>query len=99
MADTRSTVTPGHILGVLVRKWWIIVLAAIVGAVAAFAYSSTITPIYTSSASIYFSMRSATSGSDINQGSAYTQNQMLSFAQLATSAIVLDEVRADLSRT
>ena len=32
------------------------------------------------------------SASDLNQGSAYTQNQMLSFAQLATSAIVLDPV-------
>ena len=41
-------------------------------------------------------MRSATSGADINQGSAYTQNQMLSFAQLATSAMVLDAVRDDL---
>lgn len=98
MADANSTVTPGHVFKVMLHKWWIIVIAAILGGIAAFGYSSTLTPVYKSSSSIYFSMRSATSGSDINQGSAYTQNQMLSFAQLATSAMVLDEVREDLSR-
>ncbi|MGC5172272.1 polysaccharide biosynthesis tyrosine autokinase [Micromonospora sp. DT81.3] len=98
MTDAKPQQTPGRVLAVLVRKWWIILLAAIIGGIAAFGYSSTLTPIYLSSSSIYFSMRSATSGSDINQGSAYTQNQMLSFAQLATSSIVLDEVRAGLSQ-
>lgn len=83
--------------GVLLQYWWIIILAALLGGAAAFGYSATRTPIYHSSASIYFSMRSATSGSDINQGSAYTQNQMLSFAALATSASVLDPVLEDLA--
>lgn len=83
--------------GVLLQLWWVVVLAAIVGGAAAFGYSSTRTPIYHSSASIYFSMRSATSGSDINQGSAYTQNQMLSFASLATSGAVLEPVVEDLA--
>ena len=85
---------PAECSAVLVRKWWIIVLAAIIGGARGLRLLQHLTPIYTSSSSIYFSMRSATSGSDINQGSAYTQNQMLSFAQLAMSAIVLDEVRA-----
>ena len=38
----------------------------------------------------------ASSGSDINQGSAYTQAQMLSFARLATSSVVLDPVADEL---
>ena len=61
------------------------------------------TPIYHSTASLDFSLRTASSGSDINQGSAYTQAQMLSFARLATSAVVLDpvadELDGDLSTT
>ena len=72
-------------------------VAGILGGLLAYGYSSTRTPIFHSTASIYFSMKTASSGSDINQGSAYTQNQMLSFAQLATSAEVLDEVRDDSS--
>lgn len=80
----------------LVRSWWIIALAAVLGALAAAGYSATRTPVYHATASVYFSMRSATSGSDINQGSAYTQNQMLSFAQLATSTAVLERVRREL---
>ncbi len=94
----RSDLSPQRILSALLRFWYVVLAAAVVGGVLAFLYSSTLAPIYRSSASIYFSMRSATSGSDINQGSAYTQNQMLSFAQLAMSALVLDSVRDELSQ-
>ncbi|MGN8553065.1 UNVERIFIED_CONTAM: polysaccharide biosynthesis tyrosine autokinase [Microbacterium sp. SLM126] len=96
MADIRSQVTPGRILGVLLRAWWVLLLAGLLGGLLAFGYSSTLSPVYQSTASTYFSMRSASSGSDINQGSAYTQSQMLSFAQLAMSSVVLDAVREDL---
>ena len=96
MTETREPIAPGRILAVLLRGWWIIFASAILGGALAFAYSSTTTPIFQSSASIYFSMRSATSGSDINQGSVYTQSQMLSFAQLAMTSLVLDRVRDDL---
>ncbi|PZU45678.1 MAG: capsular biosynthesis protein [Microbacterium sp.] len=96
MTDAKTPVSPGRIFGVLLRAWWILALAGVAGGALAFAYSSTIAPVYQSTASTWFSMRSGTSGSDINQGSAYTQNQMLSFAQLAMSARVLDQVREDL---
>lgn len=82
----------------LLQYWWVIVLSALLGGALAFGYSSIRTPIFHSEASVYFSMRSATSGSDINQGSAYTQNQMLSFARLATSSVVLDAVSNDLRK-
>jgi capsular exopolysaccharide synthesis family protein len=96
VADIKSQVTPGRIFGVLVRAWWVLLLAGLLGGLLAFGYSSTLPAIYQSTSSTYFSMRSASSGSDINQGSAYTQSQMLSFAQLAMSAVVLDAVRDDL---
>lgn len=97
MSTTQSAAT--RLPSVFLQLWWVIVVAGVVGGLAAFGYSSTLTPVFHSTASIYFSMRTASSGSDINQGSAYTQNQMLSFAQLATSAAVLDEVRDDLAGT
>lgn len=97
MTDQKPQVTPARIFGVLLRSWWILAIAGLVGGALAFGYSSLQAPIYQSTASTYFSMRSASSGSDINQGSAYTQNQMLSFAQLAMSSIVLDEVRDEMN--
>lgn len=81
---------------VLRKRWYIVLIATILGGVGAFAASSTVTPVYHSTASLYFSLRTATSGSDINQGSAYTQAQMLSFARLATSSVVLDPVADEL---
>jgi capsular exopolysaccharide synthesis family protein len=41
-------------------------------------------------------MNQGTTGSDLNQGSTYTQSQMLSFSQLATSSRVLTPVIDDL---
>lgn len=96
MSIPKPQVIPSRIFAVLVKFWWLVVLLALVGGGAAFAYSNAQTPIFHSTASVYFAMRSGTSGSDINQGSAYTQNQMLSFAQLAGSAAVLQEVKDDL---
>lgn len=93
---SQSQNAAARIPSVLLQYWWTIVIAALLGGALAFGYSSTKTPIFQSTASIYFSMRSASSGSDINQGSAYTQNQMLSFARLATSSVVLDAVVDDL---
>src|SRR5687767_13166456 len=83
-------------IGVLRKRWYIVLAATILGGIGAFAASSTVTPIFHSTASLYFSLRTASSGSDINQGSAYTQAQMLSFARLATSALVLDPVAEEL---
>jgi capsular exopolysaccharide synthesis family protein len=85
------------VLATLRRRWYVVVSAGILGAVVAFALSSATTPIYQSTSSLYFALRSGASGSDINQGSTYTQNQMLSFARLATSSTVLGVVIHDLN--
>lgn len=93
-----TSTAASRIPGTLLRYWWLIFVAAVVGGMVAFAWSASRTPIFHSTASTYFSIRSGSSGSDINQGSTYTQNQMLSFAQLAHSAAVLDGVREDLAQ-
>lgn len=80
-----------------VRKFWLVILgAAVLGGALGYGVSATTTPQYQSTATLYFAMNQGTTGSDLNQGSTYTQSQMLSFAQLATSSLVLAEVIADL---
>ncbi len=96
VSATTSNMSVARAIGVLRKRWWIVLIATILGGIGAFAASSTVTPIYHSTASLYFSLRTASSGSDINQGSAYTQAQMLSFARLATSSVVLDPVAQEL---
>ncbi len=72
--------------------WYIVVAGALIGALAGWGVSQLATRMYTSTTSLYFSLSAGVSGNDINQGSTYTQNQMLSFAQLATSPVVLQPV-------
>ena len=96
VSTSTSTMSVARAIGVLRKRWYIVLAAALLGGIGAFAASSTVTPIYHSTSSLYFSLRTASSGSDINQGSAYTQAQMLSFARLATSALVLDPVAEEL---
>jgi len=80
-----------------IRKFWIVIVGmAIIGGVAGYGVSSATTPQYQSKATLYFAMNQGTTGSDLNQGSNYTQSQMLSFAQLATSSLVLSQVIDDL---
>lgn len=58
--------------------------------------SSLATPLYRATTSVYFSLPSGDSATDLSQGSTYTQAQMLSFAELATQPVVLDAVIDEL---
>ena len=78
------------------RFWYVVVIATIVGAVAGYGLSQLATPVYTATSSLYFSLSFAGTATDLSQGATYTQNQMLSFAQLAESPAVLQPVIDDL---
>jgi len=84
--------TSNRYLLALRRSWVVIVAALILGAVAGIVASAVATPVYSASSKLYFSIGTGSSATDLNQGSAYTQAQMLSFAELATSPIVLTPV-------
>lgn len=85
-----------HVLEALRKLWALVVgLTLLVGA-AGYLVSSSAQPMFESRASLYFALNEGTSGADLNQGSAYTQNQMLSFARLATSSRVLEPVIDEL---
>ncbi|MCR8670845.1 polysaccharide biosynthesis tyrosine autokinase [Agrococcus sp. HG114] len=76
-----------------VRKSWLLILGLVVASAGVgYVASASQAPQYESAASLYFALNEGTSGADLNQGSTYTQNQMLSFARLATSSRVLEPV-------
>lgn len=80
---------------VQLRKWSIFLLA-LLGAGIAATVTLTATPQYQATSSLYFSINSGATATDLNQGSTYTQSQMLSIAELATKPMVLQEVIEDL---
>lgn len=78
------------------KFWWLVVLMAIIGAVGMFGYSSAQTPLFKATTSLHFALDRGDSATDLNQGSAYTQSQMLSFAQLVRGSSVLEPVIEEL---
>lgn len=96
MKSEGSAWTLASAWGALRKFWFLIVGMAIVGGAAGYAIAATTTPQFQATATLYFAMNQGTTGTDLNQGSTYTQSQMLSFAQLATSSLVLEQVIDDL---
>ena len=93
---SESSVNLSFIVAAISKFWWLVLLGVIVGASICFGYASMQTPLYKSTASLHFSLDQGSSAVDLNQGSAYTQGQMLSFAQLAKGSRVLDPVIEEL---
>ncbi|MGI8414705.1 MAG: polysaccharide biosynthesis tyrosine autokinase [Nakamurella sp.] len=81
----------------ILRKRWLYLLAPIlIGLAAAAGLSYSATPQYQATASVYFSLPYGNTASDLYQGSNYTQQQLSSYANLATMPIVLNPVIAKL---
>jgi polysaccharide biosynthesis transport protein len=79
------------------RKHVLIIIMTVIAATGAAGVLSYVAdPVYRSSSSLHFSLDFGRSASDLNQGQAYTQSQMLTFAQLATLPVVLDPVIEEL---
>jgi len=93
---TEQRLTLGWLLRTAGKFWWLVVVLALAGAAASFGYASTQTPMYRSTASLHFALNQGSSAIDLNQGSAYTQSQMLSYAQLVQGSRVLDPVAEEL---
>lgn len=78
------------------KRWWYVFVPVVVACVASVVWSKMTDPVYVSRASVYFSLPFASSANDLNQGVTYTQQQVGSYAQLATKPIVLQRVITDL---
>lgn len=83
-------------VSILRKRWLLIGVIALVALAAAAALSFSATPTYQATASVYFSLPYGTTANDLYQGSNYTQNQVLSFAELATTPVVLQPTIYDL---
>lgn len=92
-AASSTPAAAQHQFGAALRRfWYIVAIGAIAGLVGGWGLAQIATPVYTATSSLYFSLNFGGSANDLNQGSTYTQNQMLSFAQLAESPLVLQPV-------
>jgi capsular exopolysaccharide synthesis family protein len=81
----------------VLRKGWILIAAlALVGVAAAAGYSIVKTPEYTASAEVFVSTSSSGSVADLAQGSTFTQQRVITYAQLVTTPIVLLPVSSSL---
>lgn len=87
---------PLAILRAVRRGWLIVVVFGLAGLVLAGWYSSTRTPMYRSTSSLFFSVTGGDSTTNLLQGSTYSQNAVSSYALLATMPVVLKPVIADL---
>ncbi|MFT4122981.1 MAG: polysaccharide biosynthesis tyrosine autokinase [Microbacteriaceae bacterium] len=83
----------------IIRRSWILIVAiTVAGMLTAGIASLFMTPIYTSSASVFFAIQSGSgTASDLNSGVTYVQNQVASFAEIATTDLVLQQVINDLN--
>ena len=75
----------------LLRRRWLTVVTLIVvvtGAAAAATYL--MTPQFTATTRLFFGVQASESATDLAQGSNFTQKQMSSYAEVATSPLVLD---------
>lgn len=77
----------------VLRKYWVSVVACfLVGIAAAAGVSLLMKPVYTASTAIFLTVQSGTTAGELNQGSTYAENQVRSYAQVATTPVVLQPV-------
>ena len=74
------------------KHWRSIVAVVLLTVLGAGLYSMLSKPTYTATTSIFVSVPSVTTTSDLNSGSSYAENQVKSFAVVATAPIVLQPV-------
>lgn len=96
MTEGTSAWTLGSVWASLKKRWHLLAAATAIGAAAGLTMSLLATPVFQSTATLFVSINQGTTGTDLNQGTTYAQNQMQSFAQLATSSRVLQPVIEEL---
>ena len=81
---------------VLGRRWRSVLAVLVIFVAGSGVLSASATPSFSASASLFFSLQNGNTANDLAQGSTFTQNQMASYARLATTAAVLAPVVEDL---
>ena len=81
---------------VLTRGWWVIALATCLGALAATALTLATPPTYQARATVYVSVTGDETPTDLASGSAFANQRVGTYADLAVTATVLDRAAASL---
>lgn len=82
---------------VIRRRWRIIVTTFLVTLALAAGFTAVTTPQYSASAELYVSTASTEGVTDLAQGSTFTQRQVTTYADVATTPYVLDPVIDELA--
>lgn len=83
-------------LDVLRRRWLSAVIVLLTVVAAAAAYTLVATPKYTATTRLFFAVQGSGTVTDLAQGSTFAEKQMTSYAEVATSPLVLDPVISSL---
>lgn len=86
-------------LEILRRRWLGATLVALVVLAIASALTLLATPRYSATTRLFFSVQGSESVTDLAQGSTFAEKQMTSYAEVATSPLVLDSVTRELGLT
>jgi|GEM_PF-1149646 len=91
----------GEYLAALRKRWYVIVVLAVLGAGIGYQQAQASTPMYRSTSKVFVSLARGDTVADLVQGSTYTRNLVESYVQLATVPAVLEPVidRLDLTVT
>lgn len=90
--DTAESRWARRVLLFLRRGWFLTLALALVGAAAGWAYALQRTDHYTAHATVYVTLDTSRSGTDLNQGAAFIQSQMPSYAELVDTQLVMQPV-------
>src|SRR3954470_9114496 len=87
---------PSDYLAVLRRRWLTLLVTTLLGLVASVLLMVATPPVYRTSAKVFLSTTEGKSVSELVQGSNYAQNLVQSYADLATTPVVLQPVIDEL---
>lgn len=91
----------GDYVRIFRRLWWVVLLAAVLGAIAGGVVQMLHKTEYTSTARLFVSTQAGTSVADAYQNNQFSQERVFSYAGLATSEQVavraIDELKASIS--
>lgn len=81
---------------ILRKNWLAILIATLLGVLAAAGWSATRTPEYEAQSTVFVSTMSSGTVSELQQGSNFTQSRMTTYASFVTTPVVLNPVISDL---
>lgn len=83
-------------LRILRRGWWIILLSTLIGGVGGLAVTAASTPEYQAVSTVFVAASGTATPSDLQQGNVFSTQRATSYANLATTTVVLERAMASL---